>query len=117
MTKKRDPNHPVMNLGLMKIRLVSASGVLVSAFGRRIFHPCPQDGVFRCAFNKLVNRRLDLRITDLYTATLIITMAVIPAKAGIQKNTGFRVKPGMTNYIRLMSPCIKAVFGKLMEVL
>jgi len=23
---------------------------------------------------------------------------VIPAKAGIQENTGFRVKPGMTNY-------------------
>ncbi len=28
------------------------------------------------------------------------------AKAGIQKGTGFRVKPGMTNYIRLMSSCI-----------
>jgi len=51
--KKRDPNHLVMlNLGLMEIRLVSASGVLFSAFGRRIFHPRPQDGVFRCAFNK-----------------------------------------------------------------
>ena len=28
---------------------------------------------------------------------------VIPAKAGIQENTGFRVKPGMTNYTGLMS--------------
>ena len=44
----------------------------------------------------------------LYTATLIIAKAVIPAKAGIQKNTGFRVKPGMTNRIRLMSSCIDA---------
>jgi hypothetical protein len=41
----------------------------------------------------------------LYTATLIKAMAVIPA-AGIQKNTGFRVKPGMTNSIRLMSSYI-----------
>ena len=41
----------------------------------------------------------------LYTATLIIAKAVIPAKAGIQKNTGFRVEPGMTNRIRLMSSC------------
>jgi hypothetical protein len=53
MTKKRDPNYPVMlNLGLMEIRLVSASGLLFSAFDRCIFHPRPQDGVFRCAFNK-----------------------------------------------------------------
>jgi hypothetical protein len=33
----------------------------------------------------------------LYTASLITTKHVIPAKAGIQKNTGFRVKPGMTD--------------------
>jgi len=31
-----------------------------------------------------------------YTVTLIEANGVIPAKAGIQKNTGFRVKPGMT---------------------
>ena len=48
------------------------------------------------------------KIFELYTATLIIAKAVIPAKAGIQKNTGFRVKPGMTNRIRLMSSCIDA---------
>jgi hypothetical protein len=36
-------------------------------------------------------------IADLNTATLFLAMAVIPAKAGIQRNTGFRVKPGMTN--------------------
>jgi hypothetical protein len=33
----------------------------------------------------------------LYTASLITTKHVIPAKAKIQKNTGFRVKPGMTD--------------------
>jgi len=38
------------------------------------------------------------------------TKGVIPAKAGIQKNTGFRVKPGMTNSIRLMSSCIDLFF-------
>jgi len=31
---------------------------------------------------------------------------VIPAKAGIQKNTGFRVRPGMTIWKRFMSSCI-----------
>jgi hypothetical protein len=30
----------------------------------------------------------------------VISRAVIPAKAGIQKKTGFRVKPGMTNKIK-----------------
>jgi hypothetical protein len=48
-----------------------------------------------------------VRLTLLY----INSEAVIPAKAGIQlKNTGFRVKPGMTNnekellthYIRIL---------------
>ncbi len=29
--------------------------------------------------------------------------AVIPADAGIQKETGFRVKPGMTEIIRSMA--------------
>jgi len=47
-----------------------------------------------------------LESKDLNTATLIIPKAVIPAKAGIQKNTRFRVKPGMTNRIRLISSCI-----------
>jgi hypothetical protein len=37
---------------------------------------------------------------------IIVAKSVIPAKAGIQKNTGFRVKPGMTNCVRLISPCI-----------
>ena len=31
------------------------------------------------------------------TATLVTAVSVIPAKAGIQIRTGFRVKPGMTN--------------------
>jgi hypothetical protein len=38
--------------------------------------------------------------------TLIGTAHVIPAKAGIQKDTGFRVKPGMTNSRKFMSSCI-----------
>jgi hypothetical protein len=46
----------------------------------------------------------------LYTATLIMTKDVIPAKAGIQENTGFRVKPGMTNWIRFMSSCLDCRF-------
>ena len=38
-----------------------------------------------------------VRLTLLY----IISEAVIPAKAGIQfRNTGFRVKPGMTNKVK-----------------
>jgi len=38
-----------------------------------------------------------VRLTLLY----IISKAVIPAKAGIQfRNTGFRVKPGMTNKVK-----------------
>jgi len=31
--------------------LVSASGLLFSAFSRHTFYPRPQDGVFRCDFN------------------------------------------------------------------
>jgi hypothetical protein len=38
-----------------------------------------------------------MSLSFLYAATLITAKEVIPAKAGIQKNTGFRVKPGMTN--------------------
>ncbi len=35
------------------------------------------------------------------TLLYIIYKAVIPAKAGIQlRNTGFRVKPGMTNKVK-----------------
>ncbi len=37
----------------MKIRLVSASGPLFSAFNTRIFHPGPADGVFRCGQIKI----------------------------------------------------------------
>jgi hypothetical protein len=53
----------------------------------------------------------------LYTASLITTAHVIPAKAGIQENTGFPrikygaslVKPGMTNCARFMSSCLVGV--------
>jgi len=44
--------------------------------------------------------------TFIYKAILITAEDVIPAKAGIQKKTGFRVKPGMTNHTRLISSCI-----------
>jgi len=55
MTKRLEPTrHVMLNLGLMKIRLVSASGLLFSAFSRGTFHPRPQDGVFRCDLNKLM---------------------------------------------------------------
>ena len=37
-------------------------------------------------------------IRGLYATTLITEKDVIPAKAGMRENTGFRVKPGMTNY-------------------
>ena len=47
----------------------------------------------------------------LYTATIIAPNDVIPAKAGIQEMTGFRVKPGMTNCIGLMSSCIDKAEG------
>jgi len=59
-------------------------------------------------FLKKQKRRNELgeEFIELYTATLIPAKGVIPAKAGIQKNTGFRVKPGMTNYMRLISSCI-----------
>ena len=36
-------------------------------------------------------------VGDVDTATLIPAKGVIPAEAGIQATTGFRVKPGMTN--------------------
>jgi len=32
----------------------------------------------------------------IYSTSFIPAKDVIPAKAGIQENTGFRVKPGMT---------------------
>jgi len=54
MTKRQEPNPHAMlvNHALLKNRVVSASGLLFSAFSRRIFHPRPQDEVFRCTFNK-----------------------------------------------------------------
>jgi hypothetical protein len=42
----------------------------------------------------------------LYMTTLIETRHVIPEKAGIQNDTGFGVKPGMTSSRKLMSLCI-----------
>ena len=35
--------------------------------------------------------------SKLYTTSLIASVGVIPAEAGIQEKTGFRVKSGMTN--------------------
>ncbi len=45
----------------------------------------------------------------LYTTTLISDEKVIPAKAGIQKDTGFRIKCGMTDSLTIMSLCINMV--------
>ena len=45
MTKRPEPNRHVMNLFQHLV-------CLFSAFSRRIFHPRPQEGVFRCDFNK-----------------------------------------------------------------
>jgi len=39
---------------LCHAELVSASGLLFSAFSRHTFHPRPQDGVFRCDFNNIL---------------------------------------------------------------
>jgi hypothetical protein len=46
MTKKTRTELP------RHAELDSASGLLFSAFGRRIFHACPRERVFICAFNK-----------------------------------------------------------------
>jgi hypothetical protein len=35
---------------------------------------------------------------------------VIPAKAEIPENTGFRIKSGMTNLLRLMPSCIEIFY-------
>jgi hypothetical protein len=40
---------------------------------------------------------INSQILMLYTTTLFTIKHVIPAKTGIQENTRFRVKPGMTN--------------------
>ena len=87
-------NYPAASSGVSK----TTTGKTLRPKGRGI-HP---DGI---------KSKLQMR----YTATSIAAKDVIPAKAGIQKSTGFPrikygaglVKPGMTNYIRLMSPCIK----------
>src|SRR4030042_6696078 len=46
MTKRQEPNPLVMLNSFQHLIC------FFSAFVRRIFHPRPQDGVFRCAFNK-----------------------------------------------------------------
>jgi hypothetical protein len=43
----------------------------------------------------------------LYTATQVIAHTVIPAKAGIQASTGYRIKSGMTNGLVFITSCIK----------
>jgi len=42
--------------------------------------------------------------TSIFTS-MIFQKDVIPAKAGTQANTGFRVKPGMTTPAGLLSAC------------
>ncbi|TWU50224.1 hypothetical protein B188_26550 [Candidatus Brocadiaceae bacterium B188] len=43
---------------------------------------------------------------DLYTASLIGYEYVIPVEAGIHKNTGSRVNPGMAGRCKRISQCI-----------
>ena len=52
-----------------------------------------------------ISARLKVTIVARPTLLYVISQAVIPAKAGIQlRNTGFRVKPGMTSKVkRLMT--------------
>jgi len=53
-----------------------------------------------------------------YAASVVTAEGVIPenpgsesgAGAGIQQRTGFRVKPGMTNWTRILLPCIRRFF-------
>jgi hypothetical protein len=49
MTKRSEPNRHVM------LNLFQHLVCLFSAFSRRIFHPRPQEGVFRCEFNKILS--------------------------------------------------------------
>jgi hypothetical protein len=46
MTKRPEPNRHVM------LNLFQHLVCLFSAFSKRIFHPRPEEGVFRCEFNK-----------------------------------------------------------------
>jgi hypothetical protein len=62
-------------------------------------------GLFKRSTGRMTNR-----------ATLIEANGVIPAKAEIQKNTGIRIKPGMTNCMRVMSPFIKISSGLLVAL-
>ena len=45
---------------------------------------------------------------QLIEAKGVIPSKVVPVKTG-QTNTGFRVKPGMTNEVRLMESCIDKI--------
>jgi hypothetical protein len=53
MTKRPEPNRHVM------LNLFQHLVCLFSAFSRRIFHPRPQEGVFRCEFNKIESKILE----------------------------------------------------------
>jgi len=46
---------------------------------------------------------IDLKeASHLYPAPLLAVKAILPPRAKIQKDAGFRVKPGMTNHTRLV---------------
>ncbi len=65
-----------------------------------------EEPVFTNVYEKRAKFTLTPLAIDIYTATLITAHSVIPANAGIQEGTGFRVKPGVTNRKGLMSVCI-----------
>jgi hypothetical protein len=50
-----------------------------------------------------LQKRIEKYGVVLYKGPLITEVSVIPAEAGIQNKTGFRVKAGMTNGMKPMS--------------
>ena len=90
---------------------------------RRLVHASPPSHA-RGEWGRFVNRNLSFLamfpIPDKRSASggamhsvINHNKPVIPAKAGIQKGSGFRVKPGMTTCTVLMSPCIPMAMGKI----
>ena len=60
----------------------------------------------------ITKRLIILNLLMLYIASIVSAKFVIPAKAGIQYLSGFRVKPGMTKVI----PLIKEFISKATQV-
>jgi hypothetical protein len=72
----------------IEIMVTTSFSCLHLLFGQRLFGPF---------LNRIIAVLRDIIHSDINHAR-----PVIPAKAGIQENTGFRIKSGMTNRIKLM---------------